>query len=113
MNGTSAPYSRAAAAISSSSVETIVRVIVAASSAVAIVCATSGLPASGRTFLRGRPFEPPRAGMSARTSTSDMGDHLARLQLAEHRKCDAQAVDAGREVDHRPLLPTHAREKVA
>src|SRR5262249_23521146 len=111
MNGTSAPYSRATAAISSSSVETTVRVIVAAWSAVAIVCATSGFPASGRTFLRVRPFEPPRAGTSARTSTSDRRHHLSGLERAQHGERDAQAFDPGREVDHRLLVSAQARDE--
>src|SRR5690606_9469258 len=63
MNGTSAPAACAAAAISASSVLTTTAARPGASSAASIVQAISGLPAIGRTFLRGIPLEPPRAGI--------------------------------------------------
>jgi CMP-N-acetylneuraminic acid synthetase len=76
MNGTSPPRDRARAAISAESVLTTQRVIDGTSSAARRLCPISGRPASGRVFLPGRPFEPPRAGMTARTR---MGPILARM----------------------------------
>ena len=53
---------------SASSVETIVRVTRRDFRACSIECAINGFPPTGMTFLRGIPFEPPRAGTTARIS---------------------------------------------
>ena len=64
-NGTSAPYQRATLAIASLSVETTIRSKTPLWRAVSIAYASSGCPASGRTFLPGTRSEPARAPMSA------------------------------------------------
>jgi hypothetical protein len=56
------------AAISASSVLTIVRVSRRLARAASQACSSSGRPASGARFLRGMPFEPPRAGITPRIS---------------------------------------------
>src|SRR5207244_7894408 len=76
-SSTSAPRVRAAAAISGSSVETTVRLTVALPSAASTVHASIGLPPSGVRFFRGIPFEPPRAGMRARTSCTAQDFHVS------------------------------------
>src|SRR5690606_2044655 len=65
---TSAPKRRLTSAISGSSVDTTVRVTKDAPRAASMVQPIRGLPHKGRTFLRGTPFDPPRAGMMATTS---------------------------------------------
>jgi hypothetical protein len=64
----SAPTSRATWAITSSSVETTVRVILSAASAERTARATSGTPSTFVRFLRGIPLDPPRAGIIAKYS---------------------------------------------
>ncbi len=68
MKGTSAPYRLATVAISSSSVETNTRSIKRLARAISMACAIKGFPASMRIFLRGTPFEPPRANIPATIS---------------------------------------------
>src|SRR5258708_17510049 len=58
------------AAISVSSVETITRVTLFDCKPAAIEYAINGKPAKLRMFLRGIPFEPPRAGIKAKISIS-------------------------------------------
>src|SRR5205085_3371128 len=70
-NGASAPAARATSAISSDSVETIVRSICGHMAANRSECSISGSPASGRRFFPGSPFEPARAGTTASTRGSD------------------------------------------
>ena len=65
---TCAPHSRATAAISGSSVETTTRSTRVAASALVTARATSGMPPTRRRFLRGTPFDPPRAGMTTTVS---------------------------------------------
>jgi len=65
--GTSAPWRRATAAISSLSVDTTIASNRPLSRAAAIECASSGWPASGRMFLPGTRTEPARAGTRATT----------------------------------------------
>lgn len=79
---TSAPSARAAAAISSSSVETMTRSTSRAARAAAMVCAINGLPARARTFLRGTPLEPPRAGMMAMHPGAVVADTAAAIDQA-------------------------------
>ena len=62
---TSAPYCADTAATSASSVDTMTLVTYAACRALVMVWAISGWPATSRTFLRGMPFDPPRAGITA------------------------------------------------
>jgi hypothetical protein len=45
-----------------------------------MVWASSGLPRKGCTFLRGIPFEPPRAGMIAKTPLLALGSPV-RIML--------------------------------
>src|SRR5262245_3146240 len=71
---TSAPADLATSAISSSSVDTTTRSSVRASRAVRTQRATSGSPSTRRTFLRGTPFDPPRAGM---TPSADISGTVA------------------------------------
>ena len=61
INGTSAPYFSAVAAISLSSVETIQRSTYFDFSAISIDQAISGLPTRGRIFFRGKPSLSPLA----------------------------------------------------
>jgi hypothetical protein len=61
----SAPYARAISAVWSLSVETITASKRPDSRAAAIEYASSGWPASGRTFLPGTRTDPARAGMRA------------------------------------------------
>jgi hypothetical protein len=63
---TRAPQRSATAAISGSSVETAKPPRRFEASAASMDQAISGLPAISLTFLRGMPFEPPRAGMTAK-----------------------------------------------
>ena len=65
INGTSAPQFLATFAISLSSVLTITLSITLELTAASILQAINGLPSKFLTFLRGSPFEPPRAGMRA------------------------------------------------
>jgi hypothetical protein len=64
---TRAPARRATAAISASSVDTKTDPTVELASSVCTARATSGCPAIVLRFLRGTPFDPPRAGMMAHT----------------------------------------------
>ena len=65
INGTSALRAPAPSAISSLSVETMQRSIAGQSLASRVEWAISGRPASGRMFLPGKPFDPPRSSMTA------------------------------------------------
>ena len=64
-NGTSAPYQRAISAISSESVETTTRANTPLWRAASIAYASSGWPASSRTFFPGTRSDPDRAGTNA------------------------------------------------
>jgi len=65
--GTSAPYRMAISAISLSSVDTITRSMYLELSASSIVYEIKGLPPRNLIFFLGKPFDPPRAGIKART----------------------------------------------
>ncbi len=64
---TTAPAPRAAAAMPGSSVETATSVMCRAARHSCTARATSGTPPTAARFLAGTPFDPPRAGMTART----------------------------------------------
>ena len=70
MNGTSPQCALATEAISASSVDTIVRSNKRDCAAASMLQAIRGFPASYRTFLRGRPLDPPRPTMIANTRLS-------------------------------------------
>ena len=59
------------------SVETITRLIVVERSARWIVWRISGWPASGVRFFPGKRFDPPRAGIIARTSVKRLGSSVS------------------------------------
>lgn len=65
--GISAPDFRPMSAISTSSVLITTRVSRALARAASTLYTMSGFPARSRTFLRTMPFDPPRAGINART----------------------------------------------
>src|SRR6185437_5049076 len=81
-NGTSRPSDRPTAAISSSSVDKIVRSRRRTPSAAAAVYARSGRPASMARFLRGIDFEPPRAGIRPTTSSDPIIEPSAEREVA-------------------------------
>ena len=66
-NGASAPYSCAILIISSSSVETMYRVIYLLFRASYIVYAINGFPQIGLIFFFGTDFDPPRARVELRS----------------------------------------------
>ncbi len=66
---TTAPSDSATSAISASSVDTYTRSNTSDASAASMVHASIGRPPSGRMFLRGSRFDPPRAGMTHRGLT--------------------------------------------
>src|SRR5690606_25867490 len=94
-------------AISASSVLTTTKSTLRDASAARMVCATSGSPARSRTFLRGTPLEPPRAGMIATQEliVSRSAVELAPLELAALRQLDLEQV--GR------LVRQRARDRAA
>ena len=67
----SAPYSRETDAMASSSVLTTTRVTRALAWAAKMLRATRGVPPTSLRFLPGIPLDPPRAGIKARTESSD------------------------------------------
>src|SRR5438309_4105181 len=78
--GTVAPASFAISATSGSSVETHTSVTHAAARAARMVWTINGKSPSTRLFLPGSPFDPPRAGMTARTVTG-------KPPVKERRSC--------------------------
>ncbi len=70
MKGASSPASRATRAISGWSVETTARSMKPQARAMWPARATSGMPPTGCRFFSGMPFEPPRAGTTARMRLS-------------------------------------------
>ena len=96
------PTPRAIAAISWSSVETTTRSMDAVRRAAAIARATSGTPPTRRTFLRGTPFEPPRAGITATISVMSGLDRQLLPSVSAARAAAA---------DHAAGAAEHQRER--
>lgn len=129
--GVSAPHSRATAAISASSVETITRSKQPLSIAAPIEWAMIGLSANGRMFaLRGMRLLPPRAGMIATFIREHLGErsddlvllgrregggtsatrwrrHEVALGLGEIARAEAEALVVGLRM-HRDVMDVHA-----
>src|SRR2546426_3489192 len=102
------PYTTLFRSISGSSVDTTVLVTTRDRRACSIVCATRGRPATSRTFFFGSRCDPPRAGMTARTSMASAGPselgHDRALTLIDPLDPIAQ----GRL--HRADIPHHSLE---
>ena len=71
------PSRRPASAISAESVLRIVRSTTPECRAASAAYSISSRPASGRRFLPGTPFDPPRAGTMARTASAVVINRLA------------------------------------
>src|SRR5687767_2355113 len=78
-----------------------------------MVCAINGFPPIGRMFLRGIPFEPPRAGMRAMISLDIAQLHrLTGPQRLMRGHRHAQAADRFAQIDNRALVTANASEKM-
>src|SRR5258706_70552 len=100
--GTSARARVLIPAISSSSVDTTTRAARPLCSAASMLQATIGLPWSCLTFLRGSPFEAPRAGIRARIDTGEsIQDRLSFACMKDWKKALVSRVSTLRDtIEH-------------